>query len=231
MDRSDVQETLASLYLRLNGYLISGFIVHARDRVTTEMDVLAVRFPRHQEPEREVQCCQHLAIPSNQIDFIVGEVKGGEGTVNFNVRFRANPGAIKTVLRRFGAFDEPEIARVTSAVPALLDSANLRRAPGFPELDVAVPGALGPGAAKLRFIPFATEQERRNGQGRPYLFADDLLDFVWLCFRPEQRRPLCDDRYNYELWGQQFTAIVQHLKDPNRHTPGTIGDLYRVYGV
>jgi hypothetical protein len=231
VDRSDVQETLASLYLRLNGYLITGFIVHALDRVTTEMDVLAVRFPSHQEPEREVQCCQRLAIPSNQIDFIVGEVKGGEGTVNFNVRFRANPGAIKTVLRRFGAFDDLEIARVTSAVPALLDPTNLRRARGFPALEVAVSGELGPGAAKLRFIPFATEQERCNGQGRPYLFVDDLLDFVWLCFRPEQRRQLCDDHYNYELWGPPFIAMVQHFKDPNRHTPGTIEDLYRVYGV
>lgn len=88
-----------SLYLRLNGYSVSGFIVHAQKGATTEMDVLAVRFPCHQEPEREVQCCKHLAIPSNQIDFIVGEVKGGQGAVNFNARFRENLGAIKTVLQ------------------------------------------------------------------------------------------------------------------------------------
>lgn len=99
MNRSDVQETLVSLYLRLNGYFVSGFIVHAQKGAATEMDVLAVRFPSHQEPEREVQCCKHLAIPSNQIDFIVGEVKGGQGAVNFNARFRENLGAIKTVLQ------------------------------------------------------------------------------------------------------------------------------------
>jgi len=229
VDRSDIQETVVSLYLRLNGYLVSGFIVHGPHRVTTEMDVLAVRFPNHQEPEREVQCCRHLAIPPDQIDFVVSEVKGGQGTVNFNTRFRANPGAIRTVLRRFGAFDDAEIARVATVVPALLDPTRLRSAPGFPELDVAVPGQ--PRPAKLRFLPFAAEQNRCDAQGRPYLFVDDLLEFAWECFRPEQRRTLCDDHYNYELWGLQFTPMVQHLKDPNRTSPGTIEDLYRVYGV
>lgn len=49
VDRSDIQETLVSLYLRLNGYFVSGFIVHAVYGVETELDVLAVRFPRHEE--------------------------------------------------------------------------------------------------------------------------------------------------------------------------------------
>jgi hypothetical protein len=29
MKKHDLQETLVSLYLRLNGYFVSGFIVHA----------------------------------------------------------------------------------------------------------------------------------------------------------------------------------------------------------
>ncbi len=231
MDRSDVQETLVSLYLRLNGYFVSGFIVHAQQKVRTEMDVLAVRFPSHQEPEREVQYCEHLAVPSNQIDFIVGEVKGGQGAVNFNSRFRENPGAIKTVLHRFGAFDGLEISCVVATIPDLLDPGKIRKAPAFPELDVALSEQLGSRVAKLRFIPFAAEQERPKAHARPYLFVNDLLNFVWLCFRPDQRRQLCDDHYNYELWGPQFIQMVQYFKDPDRHTPGTIDDLYREYGT
>ena len=50
MDKSDIQDTLVSLYLRLNGYFVSGFIVHASSGVGTEIDVLAVRFPQHEEP-------------------------------------------------------------------------------------------------------------------------------------------------------------------------------------
>jgi hypothetical protein len=52
VDRSDVQETLVSLYLRLNGYFVSGFIVHAQTGAKTEMDVLAVRFPNQRESSR-----------------------------------------------------------------------------------------------------------------------------------------------------------------------------------
>lgn len=45
MDKSDIQETLVLLYLRLNGYFGTGFIVHAPQRNKTEMDVLAIRLP------------------------------------------------------------------------------------------------------------------------------------------------------------------------------------------
>jgi len=130
-----------------------------------------------------------------------------------------------------GAFDEPEISRVMAAVPVLLEPANVRKAPAFPELEVALSNQLGSGAAKLRFVPFAAEQERPDAHARPYLFADDLLEFLWLCFRPEQQRPLCDDHYNYELWGPQFTAMVRYFKDPKRYTAGTIEDLYREHGA
>ncbi len=232
MDKSDIQEILVSLYLRLNGYFVSGFIVHASRRVGTEMDVLAVRFPRHKEPVREVHPCNHLAIPANCIDFIVGEVKGGSNNVNFNVRFRDDPEAIRTVLQRFGAFADAEIDRVCAAVPGILEPGKLKRSASFPELDVALCGeAAGMQNAKLRFVPFAAEQRRSSGATRPYVFEDDLLGFVWTCFRPEQQRQGCDVRYNYELWGPQFVRLVSYFKDASRTAPGTIQDIYQGYGA
>ncbi|MEX2223218.1 MAG: hypothetical protein WEG40_15605 [Candidatus Rokuibacteriota bacterium] len=229
MDKSDIQETLVSLYLRLNGYFLSGFIVHAAYGVGTEMDVLAVRFPRHKEPEREVQPCERLAIAPDRIDLIVGEVKGGSNNVNFDVRFRNDPDAICTVLRRFGAFDDAEIDRVCRAVPELLDPKNVRRSPTFPELDVTTAVDIGRQPAKLRFVPFAAEQRRSTEAARPYVFEDDLLAFTWKCFRPEQARARSGARYNYELWGPQFLQMVRYLKDPLRTAPGTIEELYRAY--
>src|SRR5260221_6616142 len=213
MDKSDTQELVVSLYLRLNGYFVSGFIVHSHDRTTTEMDVLAVRFPHHQEPEREVQPCARLEIPDEHIDFLVGEVKGGQGPVNFNAGFRSNPPAITTVLNRFGAFDHAERSRVERTVPRLLDPASLLKAKAFPTLDVATSAVLGSRSAKLRLIPFAAEQRRPNHHSRAYVYADDMLEYIWRCFRPEQRRPLCDDHYNYELWGPYFVELVRHFKD------------------
>lgn len=226
MDRSDVQETLVHLYLRLNGYFVSGYIVQAPHGVTTEIDVLAVRFPRHEEPEREILCSRHLGIPADRIDFVVGEVKGGTDGVNFNVRFRDNSTAVRSVLQRFGAFSCNEIERVVVAVPTLLDPAHLRRAGAFPETEIAIWGDATTQRATLRFVPFAAEQTRATGGTRPYIFQDDMINFVWDGFRPDKQRPRCDVRYNFELWGPQFTRMVQYFKDTARTTAGTIEDLY-----
>jgi len=231
MDRSDVQETLVHLYLRLNGYFVSGYIVHAPHAVATELDVLAVRFPRHEEAEREILCSRHLAIPAERIDLLVGEVKGGADNVNFNVRFRNNPATVHSVLQRFGAFPCAEIDRAVAAVPQLLDPARLRRAGAFPEIDLALWGDSNSHRAKLRFVPFATEQTRSTGGTRPYIFSDDMLGFAWDCFRPQRQRALCDVRYNFDLWGPQFVQMVQFLKNPARTDPGTIQDLYTAYGL
>ena len=232
MDRSDVQETLVHLYLRLNGYFSSGYIVQAPQGAATELDVLAVRFPRYEEPEREILCSNHLGIAADRIDFVVGEVKGGGASnVNFNAKFRNSPAAVRSVLQRFGAFPCGEIDRAVAAVPQLLDPTHLRGASVFPEMEITLWGDAGSQRAKLRFIPFATGQTRPTGGARPYIFQDDMIGFVWDCFRPERQRVLCDVRYNFELWGHQFAQMVQYFKDTNRAAPGTLDDLYAAYKV
>jgi hypothetical protein len=230
MERSDIQETLVSLYLRLNGYFLTGFIVHATYGTGTEVDVLGTRFPHHQEPEREIECCTHLGIPKC-LDFIVGEVKGGLKNVNFNSGFREDRQAIGAVLHRFGAFRDTEIERVCDAVPGLLSPAALQRRTTFPSLEVEVSGEPSVQQGSLRFIPFAPEQSRPLEFARPYVFGDDMLSFVWKCFRPEQRRQRSGVRYNFDLWGSQFVQMVEYFKDRRRSAPGTIDDLYAAYGA
>lgn len=227
MDKSDIQETLVSLYLRLNGYFVSGFIAHADNGVRTEMDVLAVRFPLHLEPEREVLPCDRLVVPTDRIDFVVGEVKGGPRNPRFNTAFWRNPDSIRAVLRRFGAFDDCEIDRVSAAVPGTLEPQGLRRRTRFPELEVTLAERAGAQKTKLRFVPFAAEQKRQRSETRPYVFEDDLFAFVWKCFRPEVRRPRCDVEYNDELWGPQFERMVEFFKNPAREEHGGIVDLYK----
>jgi len=166
-----------------------------------------------------------LTPPSDRTDFIVGEVKGGLKNANFNSRFRTDPEAIHAVLKRFGAFEAEDVKRICGSAPTLLAPEKLRRSALFPCIPVRG------GGAQLRFIVFAPEQRREERESRPYIFENDLMEFVWKCFRPEQRRVSCDVRYNFDLWGPQFVTMVRHFKDEARQSPGNIQDLYRLYGA
>src|ERR1039458_9289476 len=77
MTKADVQEAMVTLYLRLNGYFTTGFIVHSPTpaRVMTQLDILAVRLPHNAEPDRLIECAPALDTWKNGIDFIIGEVK------------------------------------------------------------------------------------------------------------------------------------------------------------
>src|ERR1700731_3077069 len=112
MRKSEIQETLVSLYLRLNGYFVSGFIVHAPGIDSagnrTQVDALAIRLPYNSEPEREVMPSEYLQIPTGTTDIALCEVKGGHEALQFNQGLRG-PDAIRSVLRWIGAFEEKEM--------------------------------------------------------------------------------------------------------------------------
>jgi hypothetical protein len=221
LDKSDLQEVLVALYLRLNGYLASGYIAHARVGNLTEIDIIAVRFPAHKEPEREVLPCEHLRPPSDQVDFLVGEVKGGQKNANFNPKFRERPDAIRKVLSRLGAFSDHEIEAWIPEIMAVLRPQSLAKVSDFPAFQVR--GSRG----LLRFVLFSPDQTRDSLHNRrPAIFGDDMLGFIWKCLRPAVPRPECATDYNIELWGHQFNELIAYLKDPSRQSPGTVDDLY-----
>lgn len=76
-DKSQFQERLVSLYLRLNGYLQTGYIPHSEKwgEAGTDIDRIGLRFPLHSQREREIECCPLLNIPKDSIDIIIAEVK------------------------------------------------------------------------------------------------------------------------------------------------------------
>ena len=103
MTKAEVQETLVALYLRLNGYFTTGFIVQSSTpgRVTTELDVLAVRLPHNTEPDRVIGCARELEPWDSGIDFIIGEVKSHGESLQFNPAIR-DPRAVSTILQWWG---------------------------------------------------------------------------------------------------------------------------------
>src|SRR5947208_601368 len=80
--RSRLQESLLHLYLRLNGFFVTGFIVHSpvRGNLRTEIDALAIRMGYHAEPERLIVPSSYFLGPAEgKIDLLICEVKGQGG--------------------------------------------------------------------------------------------------------------------------------------------------------
>jgi len=88
-----IQESLVTLYLRLNGYFTSGHIVHATPddlsvRERTEIDIFALRLPYSREPETGNPPSDYLQVENGILDIIVGEVKSGRKPIQFNLGIR-----------------------------------------------------------------------------------------------------------------------------------------------
>jgi hypothetical protein len=86
MTKGQVQEALVTLYLRLNGYFTTGFIVHSpiHGRNRTEVDILGVRFPLSAEPIRGVGTDEQFGASNEVVDFVIGEVKSRGEQLRFN---------------------------------------------------------------------------------------------------------------------------------------------------
>lgn len=223
MEKSDLQETLFTLYLRLNGYFVTGFIVHAAQGNTTELDTLAVRFPFHKEPEREVESCKHLCVSNEKIDFVICEVKGGSRNANFNSAFRSNKNALVSVLNRFGAFNNDAIDQLADNILNIIKPEVINQANEIPTIDIANHNS------QIRCILVAPDQTRPNEKEKPYIYGDDIISYVWQCFRPENKREASSVIYNWNLWGEQYQKLVEYFKDQKRTSSGRIDDIYEYF--
>ena len=102
--QSKLQEDLVSLYLRLNGFFVSGFIVHSpvHGKNRTELDALALRLPFSSEPEREIGPDLLLDLSTKYTDLALCEVKSKGQALQFNSALTGQPNVAATVLRWSG---------------------------------------------------------------------------------------------------------------------------------
>lgn len=218
MTKNDARELLTQLYLRLNGYFLSGYIAHAANGNNTEIDVIGVRFPGHSEPEREITTCPSLGIPKDRVDFVVCEVKGGKRPPNFNVNFRTRHASISSTLNRIGAFSADELKAFIPAIQLLLDPTKNKDKSSFPALQAE--------AGSLRFVLFAPDQVRTRHSSRNTIYGDEMLAYVWRCLRPAEKRKGCAIDYNKTLWGYSLRDLIFYFKDEQRAQVGQMQDLY-----
>jgi hypothetical protein len=230
MDISDFQEQLAALYFRLNGYFVSGFIIHAPEGEVNEkgehrssrgdIDLLAVRFPHNSEPEREIETSEYLDTSKDHIDFVICEIKGGNQPLQFNNKLRTEPDAVRSLLRRLGIVEEEKIEHILEDIITLLSTDYPKDPSNFREYIIPDTNF------KIRAILFAPDREKpvQNNQDR-YIYSNEIIGYLWNCFRPLAARDLCQVNYDYRLWGAH-EQIVRYFKGKEGDDPGDITDLY-----
>jgi hypothetical protein len=152
-------------------------------------------------------------------------LKGGAGNINFNISFREDAEAIASVLRRFGAFTDEEISSLVPRIQDTLLPEKVRKSNEYPTIDI--PGI----NSRLRFLLVAPDQARSANGRKPYIYGDDMISYIWECFRPDAQRQNCGVRYNWDLWGEQYTKLVKYFKDKNRQQPGDIESIYSYLGL
>lgn len=219
MNEAQAQEALVTLYLRLNGYFTSGFIVHAPAIGTnqTEIDVLAVRFPFSAEPTRGVAEAPELDGWNEGIDFIIGEVKSHGEQLRFNHALRNSRDAVSAILQWWGYFSDQERDPLVDRVQEIL-------APR-PGVQTA-PTVIGPRNARVRALLFSPETKMRRKNQAWFIPGPPIFSFVWQCLRPIERRPTCATTYDFGAWGRELEPIVRYFKDKARNEAGDFASLW-----
>jgi hypothetical protein len=219
MNKSDLHEALATLYLRLIGYFTTGLILHSGEwgQALTEIDCLAIRLPHHAQPEREVKTADFLN-PDNQealIDILICEVKSCPDQLNFNAPIKSYTTALQAALRWAGAFTEDQVISVAKQFQPLLQD------------DVSADGTRsGVIEGSCRVRPLLCCPTCDNGAtDRWCLTGDEIFCYINECFNPAEPRDSCSTRYNFQQWGYPLTPIVQFFKN----SPGTQKSLDELY--
>lgn len=218
-ERADVQESLLLLYLRLNGYFVSSFIVHSPNwgKNITQIDALAVRHEFNREPYRVVR--PSCFLKPKGTDLLVCEVKSRGQPLQFNPSFRENDAAIRTVLGWAGLFDQDETGPIASNLRPLLQ-------PSTPA-SVAENGVVGPRESRIRGL-LCSPERRSCRQNQPWFLSEyEIFSHIASCLNPEAKRPTCSTQYDINLWGSSLSSHVRYFKSLR---PGDRGSLSGLYG-
>ncbi|MFW5983332.1 MAG: hypothetical protein ACOCQ4_02435 [bacterium] len=226
--KSQLQERLTSLYLRLNGYLQSGYIPHSEiwGNAGTDIDRIGIRFPHHSQHEREIQESTELLIPNDSIDIVIAEVKASKVAFNDTLKKeekRANQNW-EQILRWIGLFYEQEI---DDLVPKIINVVKRNGEKSDNSFSI-VKHSNDFNKITLRPILFVFDKPINPESSKLWIDGITVMKYLWDCFCPEIRRDCCSTNYPLSLWGTEYEDIVEYFK--NRHIAqkgvGTLDNLY-----
>jgi hypothetical protein len=215
-DISRLQEDVVTLYLRLNGFMTSAFIVHASQGNLTQVDALAVRFPKHQEPERLVIDDELLQLSDTEIEFAICEVKGKKTALQFNEALQSLD-ALHKMLRWLGRFSADEIHVLSQQILPLIKPVHPRN-PGI----ISVSGSE---KTRLRFYLFAPDRDKPDKNQPFFIGGSDMLAFIAKCLCPNEPRPECATNYGAGQWGGLKPLVAFFKNQP----PGVALNMEHLY--
>lgn len=220
-DRSRVQEDVVRLYLRLNGFFVSGFISHSPifGRVLTEIDALGIRMPYNAEPERMIATDPVLGIAGNVTDLVICEAKSRGQQLRFNDALSTNADACASVLRWAGVFSEEELPAVVSGIQAILSKSPLP--------SDCPPTIVGPRGIRVHCLLFSLERNPRRVNQPWFVSGSEAFAYIFDCLCPAELRSSCATQYDFTQW-REFSPIVSYFK--SRADAGDIQELYAALG-
>ena len=226
-EKSIIQENLTKLYLRLNGYFTSGFIVHSNERmINSELDIIGIRFPFHNQDDTEHNSSDFLEIPEN-LDIIIAEVKSKGKSLKFN-RSLYNEEAIGSwmkILNWIGFLNNEEQnlklsqELINSIIPKENSQLKKFRSINLEKSDFG----------KISIRPIMVSPERINSNNADkFINWTEINDFLWLCLCPREEREMCGTRYDFTAWGELADLVnVYKARQNDQSKFEKIEELYR----
>jgi hypothetical protein len=231
MSKSRLQEKLVALYLRLNGYFTTGLIIHSAqdNNIDGEIDIIGVRFCNHRQEDRLIECSEYLCIPKDsKIDIIIGEVKGQDEQLQFNPSIRENADRRYKLLTWLGFLEDRDIEKINEELRLRIQTKVINSSEKFERFDYPYEK----GIISIRPMIFAPDKPAPRNNQVKFISGQQMIDFCWECFRPENRRESSETNYwSLDGWGEQFEHIVRYFKQRAKTEQGTIKDLYEVFGI
>jgi hypothetical protein len=180
--RTEIQEALATLYLRLNGYFCLGNYLHHLARVEesgliSESDVLAIRMPYQEEvlingPALPNDSSVVLAEP-DVIDCVIAEVKTSKVEFNKPITRESGINVIMGAVRMFGVLPRDEFQGDRAARRLAVSLHQQVRAPRWPDVPRSIDEKY---QLSVRMLVFATRPPDDNQ--RKCVTLQHALDFV-----------------------------------------------------
>ncbi len=194
-------ESLARLYLRLKGFLVSNLILHSEQQgnLKSELDIVAMRMPYHNQDYREVNVSDYLDCSNSRIEILIADVKNSHelNSVKFNNGLRKDDQSIKQLITWLGVYKTID-SELINKFKNCLNLHRLKDLKDFAEFEEN----LEFGKFKFKFTFFCPSLEPWNKRGFKYVHGDELITFAWECLNETTKPEKCSRRYDFTAWNE-----------------------------